>query len=1046
MNDKIIINIILKTHFAIVSFLSFIFLALCILFVLLQNGINIEYISTHNIKIKALYIKWNEKLHIDIEEINILDISQSDKPLEYKKIENYINKISLFDHWLESINIKNIIFNEVKVQFKYKAGNGGFIKASSPNFSFESDLKFKSKQLLIYINKLSHFSSKTSIIGDIVLDTNLMQITSALNFLIDDKINFTLFTHANNKNLLYKIKSTQNIKNISPIVDIFNLNPSIRYWIIDAIDMSSVTINSAYGWIDYNNLDNAYKNIYVNATVNDLHYTYDKKLDAIHTDHTDLVFKDGILYIYPKEAYSYGFYLDKSWLKIDFSDKEVSLTLKLLFDAQLNNDMLYLLNRYNIDLPFTQNSGTVTTKLNLVIALRRLDIDAKGSFKIKKGNFNYLGVDLDVYDSIISLNNQKIYTNNMLVKYSNIATSILNLKLNTKKNTGKVKLKLNTINLTEQKLSLKKPLNLTYNISPIEDTIEIDDSYWNLHGDDVNVSSSIIPFSYESLQAKFPSTHIDINNLASGNISGDLSLKQEHYNLDIDLHKFTYKNIDLLQKNSAINLDIKNNIYTIQSKEKIKFMFNNSIHTLDKSIIELNNKILDIKYSGIAIDNTFSTLFNGKYNLKNKNGYLNLLNLKLYNDDLGDIFTSKNSIKLDIRSNDKDYLISSNKLDSQLIVSDKYWKLKLNALSKLSNDSSLLQDYLLNNGSFSVYKTFDDNKIKFTAKILYPHSLLLVNNNQINNYKIQGVFHTKTKTTNLNINNKIELKIDDKIDIKMRNIGINLQEIRVLLKNLKSKEQKQNKKIVLSADNSYIFLNKDRNIISDKIKLEYFNKLLTVSLIHKLGSANFVLDGDNYYLYGENFNDKFMQNLLSESKFIGGDMNFSLTGKSNQFKGFLHLNNTTILKFNVINNVLAFVNTIPSLVTFSLPSYNKNGLAVDSAYMNFDTQDTIIFNIKDLLIDSKEMKIIGRGEANIDKNNLNMQLNLKTDLGSAVSKIPVVGYIFLGNDTVSTSLKVTGELNNPKVKTQVAKDIVVAPLNIIKRTLLLPSHLLNNKK
>ncbi|MCF6330599.1 MAG: AsmA-like C-terminal domain-containing protein, partial [Sulfurimonas sp.] len=71
---------------------------------------------------------------------------------------------------------------------------------------------------------------------------------------------------------------------------------------------------------------------------------------------------------------------------------------------------------------------------------------------------------------------------------------------------------------------------------------------------------------------------------------------------------------------------------------------------------------------------------------------------------------------------------------------------------------------------------------------------------------------------------------------------------------------------------------------------------------------------------------------------------------------------------------------------------------------------------------------------------------LKTDLGSAASKIPIVGYILFGDDTISTTLKVIGKLDNPKVKSMIAKDIIVAPINIIKRTLSLPFNLLKHEE
>ncbi len=57
------------------------------------------------------------------------------------------------------------------------------------------------------------------------------------------------------------------------------------------------------------------KNVHVFAVANNLEYTYNPKLESVVSKMTELEFKDGTLFIRPKEAYQYGFYLDKSWLK-----------------------------------------------------------------------------------------------------------------------------------------------------------------------------------------------------------------------------------------------------------------------------------------------------------------------------------------------------------------------------------------------------------------------------------------------------------------------------------------------------------------------------------------------------------------------------------------------------------------------------------------------------------------------------------------------------------------------------------------------------------
>jgi len=71
-----------------------------------------------------------------------------------------------------------------------------------------------------------------------------------------------------------------------------------------------------------------------------------------------------------------------------------------------------------------------------------------------------------------------------------------------------------------------------------------------------------------------------------------------------------------------------------------------------------------------------------------------------------------------------------------------------------------------------------------------------------------------------------------------------------------------------------------------------------------------------------------------------------------------------------------------------------------------------------------------------------LKIQFLRSVSSTVHKIPAVGYILLGKDgTISLGLDVEGPLQKPKVKTTAAKDIVSAPLNILRRTITFPFHL-----
>ena len=219
---------------------------------------------------------------------------------------------------------------------------------------------------------------------------------------------------------------------------------------------------------------------------------------------------------------------------------------------------------------------------------------------------------------------------------------------------------------------------------------------------------------------------------------------------------------------------------------------------------------------------------------------------------------------------------------------------------------------------------------------------------------------------------------------------------------------------------------------------------MTAELRHKKGKAQFNLKKNGiFYLYGSAFDDLFMEKLFATSKFVGGALSFDFDGKYNDFSGIVEIQSTTLKEYKLLNNVFAFINTVPSLMTFKLPDYSKDGLKVNSMYAGFTSKNRV-YTLTDIALDSKEIKIYGRGILDLNTENIDLDLNLKTDLGSQMSQIPIVGYILFDKKSVATSLKVTGNMYDPSVNTTIAHDIAVAPLNIIKRTLLLPMELFSS--
>ena len=189
MNDKTVINTISAIYFTIVSFVSFIFLLLTTVFIILQNGLYIDDISIPNLKVKQLYIKWNEKIDISIKEISIVKKESSSKvDIDEKKLNTYLKSLSLASNWFESIVVEKIRFNDITASFNYKDKKRGFLVASSEDFRLNSSLYFESNFLNMKINEFEDFKRKINLKGNLFFNSKDIELSTVFNLNINNDL------------------------------------------------------------------------------------------------------------------------------------------------------------------------------------------------------------------------------------------------------------------------------------------------------------------------------------------------------------------------------------------------------------------------------------------------------------------------------------------------------------------------------------------------------------------------------------------------------------------------------------------------------------------------------------------------------------------------------------------------------------------------------------------------------------------------------------------------------------------------------------------
>jgi len=165
------------------------------------------------------------------------------------------------------------------------------------------------------------------------------------------------------------------------------------------------------------------------------------------------------------------------------------------------------------------------------------------------------------------------------------------------------------------------------------------------------------------------------------------------------------------------------------------------------------------------------------------------------------------------------------------------------------------------------------------------------------------------------------------------------------------------------------------------------------------------------------------------------------TGSFDDFSIVFEMQDTNISGLALVNNVMAFMNTVPALMTFSLPEYNTEGLPIDSAIAGL-TFKKKVGTFESLEVKGPELQVIGTGEMDFSRRLVDMDIFIKTQASKNVGKIPLIGYVLAGDEEdASLSLKISGEFEDPEVSNSLVQEIVVYPIEVLFRTLRLPFHL-----
>ncbi|WP_298751137.1 AsmA-like C-terminal domain-containing protein [uncultured Arcobacter sp.] len=300
---------------------------------------------------------------------------------------------------------------------------------------------------------------------------------------------------------------------------------------------------------------------------------------------------------------------------------------------------------------------------------------------------------------------------------------------------------------------------------------------------------------------------------------------------------------------------------------------------------------------------------------------------------------------------------------------------------------------------------------------------------------------------------------DKKLDLSLKNsdeIYLELNELD-LIYNTNNDDVNKYKKIKIKGKNSNLIINDKYKVLSDDYIISSNDKNTIFDLVYLDGKIKYIKDSHkNINLRATDINELFVNTFFDKEIIKGGTFSLEASGKGDLISGKMLFNKNRLLNLTILNNLITLVNTSPALINplLAIPAvfgmvtnggFNLNGYAVNEGYIDFtyDFENRILNLIKIHMI-GNSVDFEGYATLNLKESyvNANVDLIFMKDYTKIVNFIPGLNYLFLGDEKrVSTKVKITGDLNNPKIETQLAKDSISAPVNFFKRVITSPLKL-----
>lgn len=1023
----------------------------------LKRGIHIERLDTNPATLHNISLQWHTKLELHIESI-VLDVRENGaekQPLDLSGVEKIIPLMEWVNRLFAKITIQEILMGEIEAEFLYTSSAGHF-DLTSTYVDVHATLTLDGGELVVAIDDFSSEQFQSQATGEVRFDLAKKTGKGHLNANLADSLPVSVTFLADQKQFSFQGKENGTISTITPFVELFGLSHNIQRWITEYLTGSRYVLKSVTGDFPWDNPLHLLESFSAEVRVEDCQYTFAPGLEAIKTDYTDVSFRKGVLAIVPHDSTFYGQDGEESWLDINFNDFDnILLTAYILTHAVANSDIINLLEYYNIPLPFLQTEGKTKTDLTLAINLNTEEIIATGNFQIAEGVIEYDKNSYSVKDAEIILNNSHIRIKKLDLTYGEVLHAGVSGFSDAANKKSDIDIVLHHLEIPMGSSLLKLDTStlhpkLQYQIRPEGVRIEGGESFWSLNALALHLGSFSTPFSFSDFSGVMPPTKISVkddtdNNAIRAEFSGTFVGKNKQVDLHTVLQEFRIKGLELKSDKTPVRITYTDGL-SIEHTMESEWTLNQVPVLLSPTKGGYHNNILSVSSDKMKYGDFFEGGIRGSYNTALHKGEYSVTEPHLGMAALAKLLDPEPfTLQVDGSGQYLKLLIPEFNLDVTT-GENKQWTAHVSDLQAVHDRSPLLQRFKIDGGELTVSSADGGVPYHFSADIPWQYPLLVFDNKPIEQYQISGII--KEGSVQAEINDKLQVHYAEKLEISSEQISYNIPAISNFFKEcVLSRDDEKEKKVTLlttlTATDSGLYLSPDSQVIAETLTLSSENKKIEMELVSGPGKIVITMKGEQFSLQGDNLDDTFMNALSPDAHLRNGKMSVAAKGEFDEFSVVIEIEKTVLENFQTLNNVLAFVNTIPALITFSLPNYSSSGLHLSSAVLGVKVVEGIAV-IESMVIESPELSIAGQGWINFIEQKLGMSLNLITQSKKNMSKIPLVGYILAGKKKQpSITVTVSGDLADPAVEHKAFKEVATIPFSILYRTLALPAHLVS---